>query len=68
MEVETRLPSEAHEVKRDYWPIINLRMPPECLQQLKDYAEKHFIGVSAVIRTTLLDAGIITAPDSTTAK
>ena len=48
------------ESQKEYWPLVNLRMPPECLQQLKDYAESHYIGVSAVIRTSLIQTGVIT--------
>lgn len=48
------------ELQKEYWPMVNLRMPQECLRQLKDYAESHYIGVSAVIRTSLIQAGIIT--------
>lgn len=52
------------EAQKEYWPLVNLRMPPECLRQLKDYAESHYIGVSAVIRTSLIQTGII-APAET---
>ena len=48
------------EAQKEYWPMVNFRMPPECQQQLKDYAESHYIGVSAVIRTSLIQTGVIT--------
>ena len=52
------------EAQKEYWPLVNLRMPPECLRQLKDYAESHYIGVSAVIRTSLIQTGIITPAET----
>ncbi len=50
--------------QKEYWPMVNVRMPPECVQQLKGYAEKHFVGVSAAVRMALLQAGVITAPEA----
>lgn len=50
--------------KRELWPIVAIRMPPECLRQLRSYAEKNVIGVSTAVRSVLLQAGVITAVDS----
>lgn len=60
--------TQSQKSKSEYWPVVHLRMPPECLQQLKDYAEKRFVGVSTVIRTALLDSGVITSVDSSKAR
>ncbi len=61
---DTPMQTESQEAQKEYWPMVNVRMPPECVQQLRDYAEKHFVGVSAAVRMALLQAGVITAPEA----
>ena len=41
------------------WPMINFRMPPEQAQQLDDYAYSHCVDRSSVIRTALINSGVI---------
>lgn len=47
------------ETRREYWPMVNFRIPPEGQEQLEAYAKQRCISVSAVIRIALVDAGIL---------
>ena len=46
--------------RKQYWPLTNFRMPPKETAALKANAERRMIGVSALIRNTLYDAGLTT--------
>lgn len=45
--------------QKEYWPMVNFRLPPEDQKQLEIYARSRRIGVSAAIRLALVDAGVI---------
>ena len=49
--------------RKQYWPLTNFRMPPKETAALKANAERRMIGVSALIRNTLYDAGLTIAQD-----
>ena len=46
------------EAQKEYWPMVNFRLPSEDQVQLEAFASQRRISVSAAIRLALADAGV----------